>query len=96
MVHITARTTLPILQHLPTLKTFRLQDHKRLSAALGRCTPISIKQSNRKAFGGMALARDVGAQPDWHGQDCFMGIGEGRRFNLRALQKPLCVCEILL
>lgn len=24
----------------------------------------------------MALAGDVGNQPDWHGQDCFMGIGE--------------------
>ena len=24
----------------------------------------------------MSLAGDVGKQPDWHGQECFMGIGE--------------------
>ena len=96
MLHITAGTVLPFLQHLPTLRTSRLQDYNRLSAALGRCTPVIIKQSTRKAFGRMALARGVGAQPDWHGQDCFMGIGGISQLKPTALQKPLCVCEITL
>jgi len=39
----------------------------------------SIGTRNKKiellALDSMALAQDVGTQPDWHGQDCFMGIG---------------------
>ena len=76
MTRITAETTPLFLQHLPILRTFRLQDHNQVSAIPRRCTPISIKHSNQKDFCGMAYARDVGAQPDWHGQDCFMGIGD--------------------
>lgn len=73
-VHPEPLGKLPYL--VPSLVS-RLQDCRHLGATWAchrvRISVEAIKKRPPLVF--MATAEDVGVQPDWHGQDCFMGIG---------------------
>ena len=70
----------PLTSNTPRTSTknrARLQDCGGHLAAHAAKQSIGTRNNETEllAVDSMALAQDVGTQPDWHGQDCFMGIG---------------------